>query len=719
MATDTPNAADIEAQFDRPVELRAYADTLWRYRWLVLPLFLFVVIGRAGLLELETPIYQAEARVRIEAPRGLTERAKELLPEAPEVDTEVLLVQSSRVRERAEELSRADGVDTSVAEIGAMMTADAIGDTNVIRIRTRHPSAERAQVIANAVANGFIEESTLRSKSSATRAREQIEVQLESTRRELEMVDQEVAAFVAAAGLNGTSDGLQPASDNLLGAELAEYEAVTELKAKRATLSAVQEQLDEENTRLTSSERTVRNDELVATLQSELLAKQQELDQAKRVYTRKYPGKILRLEAEISELQARLAREIDGATGQHGGALDTQKRLQAQVAALESEVASLEAKHGAAGDRRARLEHECEGLQDRRGELAELVRRQSLAEGIHAMLAQRRQEALINEAQQLGGTEMVDHAVLATTPVSPNKMLNMVLAVIFGLLLAVGVPLLLDYLDDTIHNPGEMEALLHLPTLGVVPEISGEGTPLLDPADTKSAAAECYRTIRSNLAFARAAGQPQTLAVTSAGVGEGKSLTTANLAIVMSLAGQRVLIVDGDMRRPSLHRMFGLGRPEQGLSHALVGMAKWQDLVMATGVENVFLLPVGVLPPNPAELIDTDAMGTILAEAGEAYDVVIADTPPGLPVTDAVLLAKKADAAIVVLKYHKSRRSEAQEFLNTLRRASASPVGTVLNRLSPGGRGYYYYYYYYDYRYAGGSDAEDGEGRRRGRKRRH
>lgn len=219
-------------------------------------------------------------------------------------------------------------------------------------------------------------------------------------------------------------------------------------------------------------------------------------------------------------------------------------------------------------------------------------------------------------------------------------------------------------------------------------------------------AAEAYRLVRSNLLFVSGSEQPRRLLVTSPGPGDGKTSTATNLAITFAHAGERVLLVDADLRRPTVHRVFGVTAPV-GLSSALAGRIDWREVVAETDVEGLSLLPAGNSPPNPAELLGTARGAEILREAGEAYDRVIVDSPPVLAVVDASLLARQVDGVILVLLAGKTRIEAAKAAAQQLRTASARILGTVINRVRRDGGGYGYYYGYYGHDGGEGSKADE------------
>lgn len=307
---------------------------------------------------------------------------------------------------------------------------------------------------------------------------------------------------------------------------------------------------------------------------------------------------------------------------------------------------------------------------------------------------------------------VVEPASLPVTPIGPNKALTILLAAAIGLALAVGAAFLLDYLDDTIKSPEDVQSSTQLATLGAIARIEGEtvAEKLVTIAQPKSPNAEAYRILRTNLLFSAVDNPPRTLLITSANPGEGKTTTLANLGVVMAQQGQRVVLLDCDLRRPTLHRFFQTAN-NAGLTNALLHEQPGAlSYLLPTGVENLSLLPTGPLPPNPAELLGSARFGELLNELQRHADVILLDSPPALAVTDAPVLARQVDGVLLVVDAGATRRQWAASARETLSKVGAKLLGVALNRLNPGSSGYYYYYHYY-YSDEGG-DAAGGKRRR-------
>lgn len=292
---------------------------------------------------------------------------------------------------------------------------------------------------------------------------------------------------------------------------------------------------------------------------------------------------------------------------------------------------------------------------------------------------------------------LVESAVVPTKPVAPNKPLTVLLSASIGLILAVMAAFLLEYLDDTIKSPEDVARTMDLTTLGAISRIPGEAISdkLITVSHPKSPISEAYRVLRTNLQFSSVDQPLKTLLITSPNPTEGKSVTAANLGVVMAQSGKSVILVDADLRRPMLHRIFGVDNKD-GLTDALLeAISNLDGHLKPTGIENLRLLNTGPLPPNPSELLGSQRMANLIEQLKAQADVVLFDSPPSLAVTDASVLATQTDGVLVVTDAGETRRAFASRGVEQLRQVGANVVGAVLNRLQQGRGGYYYYYYYY------------------------
>lgn len=306
---------------------------------------------------------------------------------------------------------------------------------------------------------------------------------------------------------------------------------------------------------------------------------------------------------------------------------------------------------------------------------------------------------------------VVEPAVAPTAPIGPNRGMTILLAAAIGFLLAAGAAFLLDYLDDTLKTPDDIKDAIDVSTLGAIARIEGEKPEerLVTALYPKSPAAEAFRILRTNIQFSSLDNPPRTLMVTSSNPSEGKSTTLANLAVVMAQQGQRVVVLDTDLRRPTLHRIFQVPN-NAGLTNALLQEHPSEEgFLQPTRVENLQILTTGPLPPNPAELLSSAKFAKLMNKLQEQADVLLFDSPPVMAVTDAAILARQVDGVVLVIDAGRTRRQWAVSAKESLDKVGAHLLGVAVNRLRPQAGGYYYYYYNRDYAY--GEEGSD-QGRR-------
>ncbi|MBI2360257.1 MAG: polysaccharide biosynthesis tyrosine autokinase [Deltaproteobacteria bacterium] len=350
--------------------------------------------------------------------------------------------------------------------------------------------------------------------------------------------------------------------------------------------------------------------------------------------------------------------------------------------------------------------------------ILDLLKESEAKRGSYNFMYQKLQETRIAEASETGFARVIDRAIPPKTFVSPNVSRSAKLGGIFGLLLGIGVALFLDFVDRSVKNVKDAEDRVGLPVLGAIPEIARRKRngysrsnrrerKTADPdkllVGGRSPEVEAYRLLRANVQFAISDAPSGVFLFTSAGPGEGKSLTLANLAIALSQMKKRVLLVDVDLRRPVQHRLFRVpGEP--GITNVLQEGLPWQEAVKPTDVEGLHVIPSGRLPPDPTELVGGEGMREFLREAQQEYDLVLLDSPPVLLYADSCHLAAETSGVFVVARRGVSTPEDIRRTRSMIETTNAKLTGLILNRISSAdGFGTYRYRYYYD------SDEDNGD----------
>jgi len=343
-------------------------------------------------------------------------------------------------------------------------------------------------------------------------------------------------------------------------------------------------------------------------------------------------------------------------------------------------------------------------------------------------LMEKLKEAGVTAGLRSNNIRSVDKARVPTYPSEPNVPRNLTFALALGLSTGIGLAFLLEGIDNTVRTPEQAQAISALPSLGMIPlgsrgsivaaatrltvASSREAVELVTQSRPQSQMAESYRALRTSLLLTSLGGPPKVILITSALPQEGKTTTSINTAIVLAQKGTRVLLIDADLRRPSIHKTLGMG-PKTGLSNVLTGNATLQQAVVRSSIlPTLFVLTAGTPPPNPAELLASSNMRDILAELREQYDHIIVDTPPTLSVTDAVVMSTRADAVVLVIRSGQTTKQALRRARDLLMQVNARVAGVLLNAVDLTSPDYYYYYEYqgkYGHRYYQEDEPMDGE----------
>ncbi|MDP4200582.1 MAG: polysaccharide biosynthesis tyrosine autokinase [Bacteroidota bacterium] len=361
------------------------------------------------------------------------------------------------------------------------------------------------------------------------------------------------------------------------------------------------------------------------------------------------------------------------------------------------------------------LHAEAESMPEKIVQTSALKRSEGVAEKMYGQLEDRYLEAWMTEESVFGNVKAEDPAALIAAPIRPNRQSAIVTGALLGLAIGIGIVVLLSFLDSTIRTPDQVEAenvtlLATIPVinhasqpLSISPEIASAERPKFTPhrashLDPHSSVAESYRSLRTTVLFSGLDREIQVLAITSSAPQEGKSTTSSNMGIVMAQTGKKTLLIDADLRRPVLHSVFGLPR-EPGLTNLLFERATFEEAIKQTDVENLYVLPCGIIPPNPAELLGSQRMGQLIAKLREEFDMILLDTPPVVAVTDALLLGHTADATILVARADVTRIDALLRAMDSIERSGANMLGVVLNNFNVANAygSYYKYYQYYHY----------------------
>ena len=705
-----------------------YLRVIYKRRWVAIPAFVIVfVIGAINSFR-QTPIYEARAQILIEKDtpkvgnlntmfqetdgwynddfyqtqyrilqsRSLARRTVELanLPshpsmqrasEPPSMSFSVTGVASSAIAaarraisgEPAEapvKVAPAEPADALAPYVGVVLgslTVAPVRNSRLVDLRFSSTDPVLAADLANAHAKAYIQQNLQTRFSASKDATDWLGEQLAEQRQKVEESEAALQRYKEAHDAVAVED-----RQNIVVQRLADLNgAVTKVKTERIEKEAQYNQLRSlESTPAVDSFPAVIANDYIQKLKSDIGDLQRQQAQLAEKYGERHP-EMVRIRSAIDSTQAKYDAEVRNVIN------SVRAEYQASLAQERSLVGALE-----------KQKSEALGLNRKGIEYSVLSREAESNRQIYEALLQRTKETGISAELKSSNIRVVDAAELPTFPVLPRRQRDLMMAAISGSILALGLVFLFEYLDNRIKSPQEMRAHLGLPFLGMVPAVDTDKGSLLHTG-VPAAFSEAIRAVRTNVLFSSADEGARTLVVTSAGPGEGKSMFSSNLSVSLAQAGQRVLHIDADMRRPRVHEIFEASQ-QPGLSNLLVGDCKPSEAVRKTAVQNLWILPAGMIPPNPAELLGSKRCTDYFTTLREHFDWVVIDSPPVLAVADASVLSNAATGVIFVVGADQTSRQTAKAAIEQLHSVGARLIGAVLNRADVQRNPYYYSAYY-------------------------
>jgi tyrosine-protein kinase Etk/Wzc len=739
---------------DTAQRLSDFLRVLFRGRWVIILSFLAVVAATTFLTYRMEPVFQASATLLIENHDRVETTLLNEKPEPIMKSRNLNAIEVLRSRRIAEDVIRGlaqspykseleimreldeDGnpmpFDERVTYLREQTKVDLTKDTDMLRVTVAAHTAFESSFLANALAEQYYRYCLLAARGEISEVRQFLEQQLTTVRDQLSQSENLERNYKESQNVSDLD-----AETAHIVAQSSDFHALynqteTELNAQLRRQDFLKKQLATTKGSLVEDVSSITSP-LIESFQREIAEKQTTIAS---LLAAGGPGSdvtVASIEKEIDSIKGRLIEEVRKIASTGMGPVDplkTSQDLYDQLLASEVEIKSLTAKAEALRDVMQNIDYDLEKLPEKTLVLARLSRDRELNEKLYVMLNEKYEEARITEAGKAAGVQIVDSAKPPLYPVRPKKRLNILLGILFGFGLGVGIAFFLEFLDDTIKTGEDLERL-SLTVLGTIPvvhtdqiirRLKKEGrsftdadlhrveSKLITRFSPKSPVSEAYRSLRTNIQFADIDKPKRVLLVTSSASKEGKSTTAVNLAITLAQMGSKVLLVDSDLRRPSVHNFFGFEKT-YGLTNLLIGSLSFDDVIKHTEVEHLDVITAGDIPPNPSELVSSEAMRKFLGEARARYDHVILDSPPVIAVTDAAVLATRVDGAILVVSSGYVSKKEVMRAVSLLKNVRASILGVVLNALDIKKMfgSYYYYFHYYQYYYYYGSDTKKGE----------
>jgi polysaccharide biosynthesis transport protein len=712
---------------DTEVHLLDYVKVLYRRRWTALTAFLIVVLSVSVYTFTLTPIYQARVQILIEKENSNVVTFKEAVEQNRLTDdyyqTEYKILRSRALARRTidalklwddlqfnpkpndsitvrkvvaapvklvagwlapakppapptqaplpDETKRQSAV---IDRFLSGLTVVPVRNSRLVDVMYDSTDAVFATVVVNALAKAFIEQNLEFKFMSTKEASDWLSERLAEQRKQVETSEQALQRY-----REQTDSVSLEERQNIVMQKLADLNAaVTRAKTERIQKEAAHDQI-----------RALQNDRAA-------------LDTFPAILTNTF---IQGQKGELAELQRQQAQLSDKLGPRHPDMVKIGLAIKTAENKIQGEIGKVvQAMRNDYEQSLAQEQSLTRALEQQKGD-AQALNRKGIEYGVLARdaasnrqifesLMQRTKETGISGELKTSNIRVIDAAETPRGPINANTLNNLLLAVFGGATLAIGLAFFFEYLDNRIKSPDELKQHLGLPFLGMVPALFEKtlDSPLINngvPANFL----ESFRTVRTNLLFSSAAEGSRTIVVTSTGPGEGKTLVATNLAVALAQAGQRVLLIDADMHKPRVHIVFGTPQ-EPGLSNVLVGNAKASEAVRRPTVPGLWVMPAGMTPPNPAELLGAQRFKNFLASLAEHFDWVVVDTPPVMAVTDSSVVAHLATGVVFVVGSEMTSRHAAQRALEQLGNARATVVGAVLNRVDLKHNGYYYSQYY-------------------------
>ncbi len=587
--------------------------------------------------------------------------------------------------EEDEEQAIADLQSQMTGIIAGGVTVSPVRDTKLVYISFDSPDQAFAVQAANAVASAFISSTLERRLDSSGYAKQYLEDRLAELKLKLEDSERELVAFAQKENIVSTGDDGSSLSEQNLGALNA---AVSQAGRDRIAAESRWRQAQASRGNVLLGE--VSENSIIKSLQERRATLMAEYQDKLRLYKPAFPL-MLQLKGQIDEVEKQIGSEV--------GYIKS---------AIEAEFLAAQEQERLLSEQLEQVKADSLDLQSRSIQYNIFKREVDTNRQLYDGLLQRYKEIGVAAGVTTNNISIVDRAEGAYR-FKPNLSSNLFIGLLAGLLLGVMLALVFEYLDDTIKSPEDVEKRLGLSVLGVIPLLKAPMTPMRAMEDPRSAFAESYRSVRTALQFSTDHGVPRCLLITSATPSEGKSTTALTLAINFAQLGKRVLIIDADLRNPSLHRSLQRDNGA-GLSNYLAGGAKATEMILATDTPHLMFMPTGPLPPNPAELLMGPRMLSLLTIAAEKFDQVIIDGPPVMGLADAPILANMATGTLLVVEAGETRIALATNGLKRLVAARAHVVGALLTKFNNKHAGNAYgHYNYYSY---GGNEAPKRLGRK-------
>lgn len=694
-----------------------------RFWWFFLTVVITVAITITYLF-LTTPIYEASVTLKIESQQSSSISdifTSQISSSRPEISTEVELIKSRTNIEKVvddlnlveyfknkSEYSKTEITKQDVIKsLSEMITVSPVKDTNIVKISVQNEDPELAKNIANKLAEVYNEFLKTLSKNEYTVKREFIEEQIPKVENDLKAAEERIRKFKE----ENKVFLLDEEAKNILSFTL-EYDRQInqynlQLEETKAKVKAFNELLKKVNEKIISSE-TISTNPFINQLKSKLIDYQVELAGLKNIYPETDP-KVKEIKDKIAETEKLLKDEVSKiVTSQVQTINPAYQDIYLQLIESQYNTEVIKSTIEALTKLKNTYNEKFSKLPLLEQQLLELQRDVKVKENLYTLLLEKLEETRIAEAGVIGTAKLIDSAIVPDKPIKPNKKLTAAIGGVLGIFLGILVAFIIEYMDKSIKDEDEIKRMAkgHI-VLGRIPTFEMkkeyEKPELIVLNEPVSPVSESIKLTLANINYSTTP-SPEVIAITSAGPGEGKTITSANLAISYAQNGLKTLLLDMDMRKPRVEKALGLERFNIGfVNHILKDVPI--ERITQNYMENLDVIPVGPLPPNPTALLTSKKFGELINQLKEKYDKIVIDLPPILAAADALIVAKHTDGLVLVVRAGKTQKHSLKVALENITTSDNKLLGIVIDDINEKNSGYYYYYYYYYY--------QDGEKKKR------
>ncbi|MFH7027659.1 MAG: GumC family protein [Heteroscytonema crispum UTEX LB 1556] len=671
--------------------------------------FAAVIGGAIAYLSVTPRLYETSTRLMLndkrvsvsELGRDLTQVSSGSPGGASPLADQAELVKSQRVLTRAikiflESNKNSPYSQLTTGDLSQGLKVKIVPATNILELSYQSKDPVLGASLLNAVSLAMEEESAATIRQEAANVRKFLEKEVPTARRRLETAELNENKYRQSSGIVSFEEQTRSLVNSLASLEDQERTLATQLQEVRSRDASLRQITDAKA--LNNAYAAVRGgqDEQLKQLRTKLTEVENKLIEARIRFTENHPTVqgLINQRDSIRNLYVQQLQRVspnknispDNVAGD-----DISQNLTSQLIANEIEGLAVENKLKTVQSDRANLQTRLAQLPIKQQQLTPRVRNREEAAQSLKLLQTKYEEARIAEAQQVGNISIIEKATVPTKPSSPKRSVVLVLAGVFGTILATSVVLILEVLDNTLRDASEAEELLKLPLLGVLPRLPSK-TLVLEPADRfldNVGLVEPYRMLLKNLEF-RNTEKLQLIVISSTISGEGKSVVASHLAAICAMLSWRTLIIDADLRRPIQHTLFNLP-PKPGITDVIEGKKTLLQAVQATDIDYLEVLTCGELHGRPSQLLESAAMKSLIAEAGEKYDLVIIDTPPVSACADAATLGRQSDGLILVTRPSFTDKEVLQKTVSELTHNQIPILGVVVNGMTDQTQKYYRY----------------------------